>query len=59
VLCLVQEHERVEAGQPLFELHADDQAHLELGLDAVRNAVTIGDVDIPPRGPLTLQTVRE
>jgi thymidine phosphorylase len=59
VLCLVREHERVEAGQPLFELHADDKAHLAMGLEAIADAVSIAD-DIPyTLIPPILNVVRE
>jgi thymidine phosphorylase len=51
VLCLVREHDQVEAGQPLFELHADDRAHLEQGFEAIADAVSIQDEDIPTRYP--------
>jgi thymidine phosphorylase len=43
VMCLVREGDRVEAGQSLFALHADDDAHLDLGREAITNAVVIGD----------------
>ncbi|MGH3732069.1 MAG: thymidine phosphorylase [Acidimicrobiales bacterium] len=41
VICLAKEGESVEKGQPLFELHADDQAHLEAGRHAIGDAVVI------------------
>ena len=59
VLCLVREHEHAEAGQPLFELHADDQAHLDAGREAIADAVSIGDHDSPVVGPTTPTIVRE
>jgi thymidine phosphorylase len=59
VLCLVREHERVEAGQPLFELHADDDAHLALGLEAIADAVCIDDEDTSTGGPAVANIVRE
>jgi thymidine phosphorylase len=59
VLCLVREHEHVEAGQPLFELHSDDQAHLDVGKDAIADAVSIGDDDTPGAGPSAPTIVRE
>jgi thymidine phosphorylase len=43
VMCLVGEGEQVQLGQPLFELHADDDAHLRLGTEAIANAVIICD----------------
>jgi thymidine phosphorylase len=51
VLCLVREGDPVEAGQPLFELHADDRDHLEQGFAAIADAVSIQDEDIPTRYP--------
>jgi thymidine phosphorylase len=59
VLCLVREGDHVEAGQPLFELRADDQAHLELGREAMARAVSLNDVDTPTKGPSALTIVRE
>jgi thymidine phosphorylase len=47
VLCLVREGDHVDKGQPLFELHADDDAHLDLGRDSMRHAVEIGDEPRP------------
>jgi thymidine phosphorylase len=46
VVCLVREGDHVEKGQPLFALHADDDAHLDLGREAINESVVIGDV--PP-----------
>lgn len=43
VTCLVREGEKVEKNQPLFELHADDDAHLGLGRASIADAVVIGD----------------
>jgi thymidine phosphorylase len=43
VMCLVREGDHVEHGQPLFALHADDDAHLDLGREAISDAVVIGD----------------
>jgi thymidine phosphorylase len=43
VICLAHEGESVEEGQPLFELYADDDTHLEAGRHAIRDAVTIRD----------------
>jgi thymidine phosphorylase len=59
VLCLVREHERVEAGQPLFELHADDQVHLALGLEAIAGAVSIDDEDAPTQASPVPNIVRD
>ena len=43
VRCLVVAGDEVEAGQPLFELYADDEAHLELGRTTIAGALVIGD----------------
>lgn len=43
VLCLVREGDHVEKGQPLFELHADDDEHLESGRAAMSQALELGD----------------
>ncbi len=43
VRCLVVAGEEVVAGQPLFELYADDEAHLEHGRATIASACTIGD----------------
>jgi thymidine phosphorylase len=43
VICLAKEGENVEVGQPLFELYADDEAHLEAGRHAIDDAVRFGD----------------
>jgi thymidine phosphorylase len=56
VLTLVREGDVVEAGQPLFELHADDDAHLTNGRAALANAVNIGD-EAPDRAPLLLDLI--
>ena len=43
VRCLVVAGDEVQAGQPLFELYADDDARLELGRATIASAVTIAD----------------
>jgi thymidine phosphorylase len=43
VMCLKKEGATVHAGEPIFELHADDKAHLEAGRHAIEGAVIIGD----------------
>jgi thymidine phosphorylase len=50
VVCLVREGEAITKGQPLFELHADDDAHLQAGDDAIANAVVVGErpVNVKP-----------
>jgi thymidine phosphorylase len=58
VMCLVREGEKVEKGQPVFELHADDHAHLSLGRDAIADAVVVGDEQIWV-APLKLNLIRK
>ena len=50
VVVLVRRGEYVEAGQPLFELHADDDAHMAAGRAEINGAVVIGEepVDAAP-----------
>ncbi len=43
VRCLVVAGDEVEVGQPLFELYADDEVHLERGRTTICDAVIIGD----------------
>ena len=56
VRCLVVAGDEVQAGQPLFELYADDDAHLELGRATIASAVTIGDEPVAPT-PLLLERI--
>jgi thymidine phosphorylase len=58
VLTLVRVGDVVEVGQPLFELHADDDAHLERGRTALASATVIGDDPVAP-APLLLERVGE
>jgi thymidine phosphorylase len=43
VICLAREGEFVSAGQPLFELFADDSAHLVAGRHAIEGSTVIED----------------
>jgi thymidine phosphorylase len=43
VMCLVREGDYVEAGQPLFELFADDDEHLSRGRETIVRAVKLGE----------------
>ncbi|MDE3083516.1 MAG: thymidine phosphorylase, partial [Acidobacteriota bacterium] len=56
VEVLVREGEHVVAGQPLFELHADDAAHLANGRSTIEEAITIGDEPVAA-SPLLLARV--
>ena len=52
VLTLVRAGDAVATGQPVFELHADDDEHLALGREAIGSALTIGDAAPAPRALL-------
>jgi thymidine phosphorylase len=56
VLCLVREGDHIAAGEPLFELYADDDEHLVRGRDAIRDAVTISD-DQSALAPILLEKI--
>lgn len=56
VLCLVREGDYVEAGQPLFELFADDEQHLELGRTTITSAVIVGEDPVIPE-PILLERI--
>lgn len=43
VICLAQEGESVEKGQPLFALFAEDDTHLEAGRHAIADAAVIDE----------------
>ncbi len=56
VICLVKPGERVEAGQPVLELRADDQARFGAALDALSGAIEIGP-DEPVRRPAVIERI--
>jgi thymidine phosphorylase len=56
IRVLVREGDEVEAGQALFELHADDQAHLDFGRAALQNAVEL-DGETRPARPLIIDRI--
>lgn len=56
VICLVREGESVSPGQPLFELHADDDQHLDRGRHSIVGALVIGDEPVAQR-PLLLERI--
>ncbi len=56
VMTLVRVGDTVEAGQPVVELHADDDAHLARGRDTIEGVVVIGDGPVT-RPPLLLDLV--
>jgi len=57
VRVLVREGDRVEKGQPLLELHADDDTHMQSGRDALEGSFIISD-EAPESTPLLIKQVR-
>ncbi len=57
VRCLAKPGDRVEAGQPVLELHVDDPARVPAALQALDGAIEIGPEPPPPR-PLVLDVIR-
>jgi thymidine phosphorylase len=49
VICLAKPGERVEAGQPLLELRADDLARFGPAIEALRDGIEIGPDEPDPR----------
>jgi len=58
VVCLVRRGDEVTVGQPLFELHADDDVHLERGRATIADALVIGDENVTA-SPLLLERVEK
>ena len=58
VVCLVRRGDEVTVGQPLFELHADDDVHLERGRATIADALVIGDETVTAN-PLLLERVEK
>lgn len=56
VVCLVREGEAIVTGQPLFELYADDEMHLQQGRDAIGDALLIGE-QLVNTEPLLLERI--
>jgi thymidine phosphorylase len=48
IICLAKPGEEVRAGQPVLELHADDEERFAPALAALAGAVTISDAGPPP-----------
>jgi thymidine phosphorylase len=57
VRVLVREGDSVEKGQPLLELHADDEAHMNSGRAALTDAIIIND-EAPTSTHLLIELVR-
>jgi thymidine phosphorylase len=56
VVCLVREGDAIIKGQPMFELHADDESHLQQGRDVIANAVVVGERKVNAE-PLLLERI--
>ena len=56
VVCLAKPGDRVAAGQPLLELHADDPDRFAAAIAALDGAIVIGDEPPSPR-PLVLDRI--
>ncbi|MHB1434485.1 MAG: thymidine phosphorylase, partial [Streptosporangiaceae bacterium] len=56
VLCLAKPGERVERGQPLLELRADEPGRFDRALDALRGGFEIGP-EPPELGPPVLERI--
>jgi thymidine phosphorylase len=57
VVCLAREGEAVEAGQPVLELHLDDESRLPAALAALEGAIQIGP-EPPPSHPIVIDTIK-
>lgn len=56
VLCLAKPGDRVQAGQPILELRADDKARFETVTESVTAAITIGP-DQPTAMPIVVDRI--
>lgn len=56
VLCLAKPGERVEAGQPVLELRADDASRLAAAREALTGAIEIGEQP-PPAVPRVIERI--
>jgi thymidine phosphorylase len=56
VLCLAKPGERVEAGQPVLELRADDESRFARAVTALEGAIEIGGQP-PAAGPLVIERI--
>jgi thymidine phosphorylase len=57
VICLAKPGDPVHKGQPLLELHADDEDRFGPALAALATAVAIGEAP-PPLVPLVIEHIR-
>ena len=56
VVCLAKPGDRVEEGQPVLELHADEPTRFDEALEALRGGWSIGDEPPEPR-PLVIDRI--
>jgi thymidine phosphorylase len=56
VFCLAKPGERVEAGQPVLELRADDESRFARAVTALEGAIEIGEQP-PAAGPLVIERI--
>ena len=56
VLCLAKPGEQVELGQPILELRADDESRLARAMEALAEAMEIGEMP-PPEDPQVLDRI--
>jgi thymidine phosphorylase len=56
IVCLKKPCDRVEAGEPLLELHADDPARFDAAIQALGDAVEIGPEEPQPM-PLVIERI--
>ena len=56
IVCLAKPGDEVEPGQPLLELHADDEARFDGAVAALAGAIEIGAEPPEPR-PLVIERI--
>ena len=56
IVCLAKPGDRVEAGQPLLELHTDDDGRLDAAVAALAEAIELGPEPAEPR-PLVIERI--
>ena len=56
VMCLAKPGDRVEAGQPLLELHAEDEDRFDAAVAALADAIELGPEPPEPR-PLVIERI--